>query len=148
MKKINWGQSLALVMLAFMIFILSFVYKAFADKRYDHHLVSEEYYKDEINFQQEIDAEANANKLSKKVTLTTSDMGALILFPDDFTELEGKIQFQRAADEKLDFTIPFHLQNKYSVLVPLDSIVPGYYDVKIRWKSKGKDYLFKDKYLN
>ena len=148
MKKLNWGQSIALVMLAFMIFILSFVYKTFTNKKYDHHLVSQEYYKDEVNFQQEIDAEANANKLSKRVTITTTDLGALILFPEDFDNLEGTISFQRAADEKLDFVQTFKLQNKYSVLVPLEKIVPGYYDVKIKWKSNGKNYLFKEKYLN
>ena len=146
--KLNWGQSLALAMFAFMIFILSFVYKAFSDKRYDHHLVSEQYYKDEINFQQEIDAEKKANDLSKKVTLTTTDLGVLIMFPEDFKKLSGTIKFQRPANEKLDFAMPFELNDKYSVLVPLDSVLPGSYNVKIKWKANGTDYLFKDKYFN
>lgn len=70
------------------------------------------------------------------------------MFPEDIKNLKGTIKFQRPANEKLDFAIPFELNDKYSVLVPLDSTVPGSYNVKIKWKANGINYLFKDKYFN
>ena len=55
--KISWPMGIIIAMTAFVIFILSFVYKVTFLPAYDHHLVSEDYYKDELHYQQEINKE-------------------------------------------------------------------------------------------
>ena len=57
--KISWPTGIIIAITAFVIFILSFVYKVTFMPKYGHHLVSEDYYKDELNYQQEIDKENN-----------------------------------------------------------------------------------------
>jgi len=143
--KLNWGHYLALAMVAFMIFILSFVYKTFTRESYDHHLVSKNYYKDEMNYQQEINAMDNAKKLTENVKIVNTAEGVNITFPTtmDFSKIKGKIDFQRANNVKLDFSLPINLKSN-SLLIPKDKLVAGYYDVKIDWEANGVKYLFKE----
>jgi len=146
--KINWGTGLAIAMGAFMLFILSFVYKAFTNDKYDHHLVSEEYYKDEMNYQQEIDALARANKLKTNVKLITTEQGIRVIFPleVELSKIKGTVDFQRASDVKLDFSLAIVL-SKNELLIPADKLVEGLYNVKIDWSIDTTRYLFKDKYM-
>lgn len=145
--KINWGIRVAIAMVAFMIFILSFVYKTFTNERYDHHLVSEEYYKDEMNYQQELDAISNARKLRKSVGLVNTDNGIKIIFPTDVSlkNIRGTIQFQRASNVALDIELPIKLTNN-TLLISKEKLVEGLYNVKIKWEINKIKYQFNDKY--
>lgn len=145
--KINWGTGLAIAMGAFMIFILSFVYKTFTDRSYDHHLVSEEYYNDEINYQQEIDAVTNAKKLNEPIQLENTKKGILITFPSDVVtkKVIGTISFQRASDIKLDFNLPISLTSN-KLLIPKEKLAKGLYNVRIDWQVAAVKYLYKEKY--
>ncbi len=64
--KISWPTGIIISIAAFVIFILSFVYKVTFLPQYDHHLVSDDYYKDELNYQQEIDKLNKAAELKQK----------------------------------------------------------------------------------
>ena len=50
--KISWSAGIVIAMVSFMVFILSFVYKSIAMDEYQHELVSEDYYKDELHYQE------------------------------------------------------------------------------------------------
>ena len=65
--KINWGTGIVIAFGLFMTFILYFVFKVQSDSKYDNELVVEEYYKQEIGFQKEIDKKQNAQNLAEKV---------------------------------------------------------------------------------
>ncbi len=145
--KINWGKGIVIAMVLFMLFILSFVYKTFTNSKYDHHLVTKEYYKDELNYQKEIDAVAKANKLNEKVKLNTIDKGIEIIFPSELKEknIVGSVKFTRSADDKLDFNLPISLENG-KMLVPDAKLVKGIYIVNISWKIDNEAYLFKDNF--
>ena len=58
--KINWGTGMVLVLLAFISFIMYFVVTMLTNKDYDQDLVVEDYYKAELHYQEDIDAEENA----------------------------------------------------------------------------------------
>ena len=145
--KINWGTGITIALVAFMLFILSFVYKAFTNEKYDHHLVTEEYYKDELNYQKEINAEDNAKKLSRNVAINHINKGIEIVFPDEFKnkKIDGTIHFLRAANDKLDFTIPVQLKDNKQQISD-DKLVKGIYIVTIKWKDNDKEYQFKDNF--
>lgn len=145
--KINWGTGITIALVAFMLFILSFVYKAFTNSKYDHHLVSTEYYKDEINYQKEIDAQQNLKNLNSKIILKNTGKGIEINFPEEFKEkkIMGIIDFQRSANEKLDFNMPIQ-ENANKQFIPDNKLVKGIYIVKIIWKTDGKTYQFKDNF--
>jgi len=63
--KINWGTGIVIAMVLFMAFILQYVYRVSVYEKYDHHLVADDYYKDELNYQKQIDKESNANNLKE-----------------------------------------------------------------------------------
>ena len=73
--------------------------------KYNHDLVTEEYYKKEINYQEEIDAEKNAQLLSENIEVKTSSKGVEIYFPKDlkFKEIKGIINFYRPSNKKIRF---------------------------------------------
>ena len=146
--KINWGTGLVIALFAFIIFILTFVYRTFTNNKYNHELVSKEYYKDEMNFQKEIDAIANAKKLETTIKLIKTENGVTISFPIEIENdiISGTIQFQRTSDIKLDLDLPIKLTNN-EFLIPKEKLVTGLYNVKIDWQANNVKYLFKEKYI-
>jgi len=82
-------------MALFIIFILSFVYKVTFLPEYDHHLVSEEYYKDELNYQQEIDKLNRAAALKEDILISHEKNGLMIKFPSEFDFVKIRDQTQR-----------------------------------------------------
>ena len=146
--RLNWGTGIFLAMLAFMIFILTFVYKSIALDEYQHELVSEDYYKDELHYQEEIDKINNAKELSENIELENTNEGILIKFPEEvlMANISGTIYFQRLSNEKLDFVEEIKLDN-HKQLIRSDRLVPGKWIVKIDWKNQEKEYLFKDSWF-
>lgn len=144
--KINWPTGIVIALLAFIVFILFFVIRVTFLPEYDHHLVSEDYYKEELNYQDEIDKLNNALALSKNITLNKTGNGLVIVFPKEFEpeKIKGVIFFKRLANSKIDFEIPINLKSN-EILIKDDSLVEGRWDVKIDWSVKGVSYLFKEK---
>ncbi len=68
--KLNWGTAVVIAMISFMVFILTFVYRSAVMDEYQHELVSEDYYGDELHYQEEIDKLNNASALEVDVTVT------------------------------------------------------------------------------
>jgi len=146
--KISWPTGIILALSAFIIFILSFVYKATFLPEYDHHLVSDDYYKDEMNYQQEIDKLNKAAALKEDVTLTKVAEGLLIKFPAEFDpkKIAGTISFQRPSNDKIDFQLPIKLSST-DFLISDDNLVQGIWNVKIEWSVNSNTYLFKEKLM-
>lgn len=143
---ISWPTGIIIAIASFVIFILSFVYKVTFLPQYDHHLVSENYYMDEINYQQEIDKQNKGLDLKENVTLQKVDAGLLISFPAefDFSKITGTIDFKRLSNEKIDFSLPIKLVSN-ELLIEDDILVEGRWDVNIEWTVNENTYLLKEK---
>ena len=144
--KISWPAGIIIALGSFIVFILSFVYKATFVSEYNHHLVSNDYYNDELNYQQEIDKLNNAAELEDNITYKKVDAGLLFNFPSEFetSKITGTISFQRLSNSKIDFQFPINLKtNDY--LIPDEKLVEGRWDVKIEWTVNNNTYLFKEK---
>lgn len=146
--RLTWGTGIVIAMLSFMIFILSFVYKSIALDEYQHELVSEDYYKDELHYQEEIDKLNNANKLKNDIVLSNSKEGIRVIFPEEIdpSTITGKIFFQRLSNEKLDFFKTIELDG-HEQLIPVDNLVSGKWIVKVEWEAEQTKYLFKDSWF-
>ncbi len=136
---------MVIVMVLFMAFILQFVYRSIAIDKYEHHLVSEDYYKDELYYQQEIDKMNNSSKLSQNVKVDRVGEGVLVTFPDDmdFTKIKGIAYFQRPSDERLDFQKNISISD-HKMLITDEKLINGRWNVKIDWKYGDDEYLFKE----
>ncbi|WP_299526775.1 FixH family protein [uncultured Lutibacter sp.] len=147
--KISWPAGIVIALASFMIFILSFLYKAVFMPEYGHNLVSEDYYKDELNYQQEIDKLNNAAELKQNIIWKKVDLGLLISFPSEFeaSKIKGTIAFQRLSNDKIDFLLPIELVTN-DLLIPNEKLVEGRWNVKIEWTvNNNNTYLFKEKIM-
>ena len=144
--KITWPTGIIIAITAFVIFILSFVYKVAFLPQYDHHLVSDEYYKEELNYQQEIDKLKNAAALEENITLKKVPTGLQINFPAQFNpeKIKGTIVFKRLSNSKIDFAMPIALKNHY-MLIEDKKLVAGKWHIRIEWTVGSDTYLLKEK---
>lgn len=144
--KINWGTGIVIAIGLFMAFILIFVITMMTDSTYDHDLVIEDYYKQEIGFQDELDARNNAAQLEKSIRIEQSPEGLQILFPREYAEqlMEGKVMFYRVNQKKLDFEKELILTDN-SMLIPAGEIVSGRWDVSVYWTMNERIHTVKEK---
>ncbi|MBT8298224.1 MAG: FixH family protein [Maribacter sp.] len=142
--KINWGTGIVLAFICFIGFILFFVVKMSMDDRANHDLVTEDYYKEELSYQKEIDAENNANELSSKLKIRKTPEGLIVEFPKDLNleKIKGTVSLYRPSNKHLDFDLPISLSNTH-LLIPDKRLLDGRWDIKIAWQYLGKPYLFK-----
>jgi nitrogen fixation protein FixH len=142
--KINWGTGIVLAFIGFISFILFFVVRMNMDSNANHDLVTEDYYKDALNHQTEINAEVNANN-HEKITLERTAEGLLLHFPENinFKKAKGTVSLYRPSNKQLDFDLPVSLSNT-NLLIPDKRLLDGRWDIKITWSHDGQDYLQKE----
>jgi len=142
--KINWGTGVIIAFALFMSFILFFVFKVQSDSKYDNELVVEKYYLKELTFEKQMEKEQNAHDMIEEVSITTSENGIMIAFPDgfDISKINGKVSLYRPSNKKLDFEIPISLSSPH-LLIPKSNLVDGRWDISIDWSYDGKEFLSK-----
>ncbi|CAZ96409.1 MULTISPECIES: FixH family protein [Zobellia] len=143
--KINWGTGIVIAFVGFISFILFFVIRMTTSHNANHDLVTEEYYKAELGYQKEIDAEQNALNASEQIELKKSPDGLLVIFPEgyDNTNVSGNVSLYRPSNKHLDFNLPLSLSNSH-LLIPDKRLLDGRWDITISWKHQGKDFMHKE----
>lgn len=142
--RIHWGVGLVIGMSLFIGFILFLVYHMLTNPKFDHDLVTEEYYKKELVYQQEIDAETRARKLPLNLKENRSTNGWTIEFPENLRpeSISGNLVMYRPSNAKLDFEIPLKLEN-HRLEIPKEKLVAGRWNIYVHWNYEGESYLFK-----
>lgn len=140
--KWNWGTGIVIVSLLFMSFIVMLVVKTYKHKV---DLVSEDYYAQELGFQEKINKMKNASALTEKVSWTMNDNDIIVqlLHPFDSTAT-GTIEFFRPSDSGKDLSIPIHLDSGGKQLIDRKLLVQGLYKIKIDWAMGDKGYYIEE----
>lgn len=143
--KLNWGTSIILAFVAFISFILFFVIRMSTDDRSNHDLVTKDYYRAELNYQEEINAEKSANDDDVKLIVEKKTEGLLVKFPEkiEFKKVKGIVSLYRPSNKHLDFDFPISLSISH-LLIPDKRLLDGRWDIKVSWQYDGKDYLHKE----
>ncbi|MBW2962072.1 FixH family protein [Mesonia aestuariivivens] len=141
MKKINWGTGILIAIVCFISFIMFFIVRMSTDKKFDHDLVTEEYYKQELAFQDEINAKQNSANLVNNIHVNVDEQGIKIVFPAEKKNIEGTVNFYRPSSKKLDVEIPITLENQ-QMFVAAKTLVEGKYILSVNWTSGGESYLY------
>ena len=143
--KLNWGTGIVIAIIGFIGFIMYFVITMSTDKNYNHDLVTEKYYQQELDFQRKIDATKNANTLKENIKIERITEGLKIHFPMDLNpkDIKGKVFLYRPSDKQLDFEMPISLSNTY-LLVPENRLLDGRWNITVSWTYKNKDYLYQE----
>ena len=140
--KINWGTGITIAIISFISFILYFVIKVQSDSKYDNELVVEEYYKQELTFENKMLKIQNAHDLKDKITFEKTSEGIIVKFPTslDTSKIQGKVSLYRPSNQKLDSEITISLSDS-QLLIPKSSLVGGRWDISIDWQYDGTAYL-------
>lgn len=141
--KFNWGTGIVIAFIAFMSFILYFVV-IMSKNRNDHHLVTEDYYQQELEFQHDIDKLNNAKNLEENLRWQKTDSGMLISFPENLEtqKIAGNIELYRPSNKHLDYKAAIELTD-HTVLIPNDRLLEGRWDIRIDWTYNNTPYLYK-----
>ncbi|MEO1032303.1 MAG: FixH family protein [Bacteroidota bacterium] len=143
--KMNWGTAIVIAFVGFIGFIMYFVVNMAANEKYDHDLVVEDYYQQELKFQSDIDKEENSKTLKTNITWQKTQDGILITFPKDLDikDIKGKVFLYRPSNKQLDFETPISLSN-HNLLIPDNRLLDGRWNINIDWTYNNKSYLFKE----
>lgn len=143
--KINWGTGVIVAFIGFISFIMYFIITMNTNSKYDHDLVSEDYYADELIYQGDINKLKRAKTLPKNVTYKKTEAGLIIVFPEhiDAKKITGKVFLYRPSNKQLDFDTTISLSNS-NLLIPDKRLVDGRWNIKVDWQYHGNSYLFKE----
>ncbi len=111
-------------------------------------LVSDNYYADEIAYQQQIDRIQRTNALEPSVTVEFKPASGLeVSFPAFFESatVEGTIILFRPSDKRLDRRIPINLNREgVQFISGINLPVPGLWKIKIFWQVEGIEYYLEE----
>jgi len=143
----NWGNKLLLVFVAFGSMMGYLVYRCF---QVPVNLVSADYYKQELKYQEIIDQRENAALLSSPVELTEGNNGNWILrFPEEMKSenVNGTALLYCASDASRDQIFQLHPGTDAVQELALAQLPPGQYQLKISWNT-GKANFYAEKNLS
>ena len=142
--KINWGTAIVLAFIGFISFIMFFVISMNFNQKYDHDLVTEDYYKAELGYQEDINKQNNAKGLEEDISYTKTSKGLVFKFPYNFDpkKITGKVFLYRPSNKQLDFETPISISESY-LLVPDKRLLDGRWNITIDWQYNETSYLFK-----
>ena len=136
--KLNWGHYITISFVAFVMLIMYMVFRSF---QHTNDLVAEDYYAQEIKFQDVIDKKANASALPVDIKWESKSGGVLISYPDMESAITGKILMFRPSDKSKDIIFDIAPGEKKEQFIKDDSFIHGKYLIQIDWKSGGVEYF-------
>jgi hypothetical protein len=134
----NWGKWIVVSFVLFAAFIGSLVTVCV---RQDINLVTKDYYKAELVYQDQIDRQQNARLLDSKPTFAVVDNEYLVVSFDLFNEVEkGEVKLFRPSNEKLDQDFELQASGDVTQRFKLSAVNKGMYRVKMLWTMNGKEF--------
>ena len=142
--KINWGTGIVIAILSFMTFIIFLVVSMTTNQEFNHDLVVEEYYKQELSFQDQLNRETNSQNLRRNIQVEHTENGLTVLFPTNMevSEITGEILVYRPSNKEMDFNIPVALSS-HQLLIPAENLEKGRWNIEIDWAYENESYYFK-----
>ena len=135
----NWGKSIVLAFVLFAIFIGVLVTVCV---RQDISLVTRDYYKEDLDYQSQMDRERNVEQLSEKPKIDLVDNQSLrVAF--DFSNFDaGKLVLYSPSDIREDKTFNLETTTSPFQTFSLGSLKKGNYTIKMIWSANGKEFYF------
>ncbi len=110
----------------------------------DVDLVADDYYKQEIEYQDQIDKISNARALNEPIgyEYSSSQHTVKLIFPDTYLQhdLKGKIHFYRPSNSSEDKIFDLRVNDSGEQLISTSSLSRGLWKIKINWNSGGKEF--------
>ena len=141
MTKNFWPIGLTIVFVVFFLYLIGFITLSQLNKT---DLVNEDYYEEEVAYQDQIERIERSKTLSQSIKLNhnTSEQTIELEFPSDFNfgSITGNILFFRPSDAKQDQIHPIRLTTEGKQVIDIKKLSTGLWRVKIFWQAEGEEY--------
>ncbi|MEP1151340.1 MAG: FixH family protein [Balneola sp.] len=141
MKKLNWGNGLALVITIFVIGTLSIVSYIIS---LDFFLVTNDHYENGVEYQQTIDQRNRSSNLDDPILVVFDEkIEALrIIFPNEFVGIaQGEVKLYRPNNPELDKKFPLSVNANGIQIISTSQLEKGKWILKIDWNANEDTYL-------
>ncbi len=138
----NWGKGIIIAMGAFMCFIL-FMVVTLMSKSTD--LESEDYYKKEIEYEQEMKALKNASQLKEHAKIDLTEEYVVVVLPTKEQVSNVQIALFRPNNKKKDKLL--NENNSKTIMIAKNTLLKGRYNVAIKYEVNGKKILQKEEIM-
>ena len=110
-------------------------------------MVSENYYEQELKFQDRIDSAARAQKSGASVQLDAAAGKLLMAVPaSQLTQkFSGAIEFYRPSSPELDRNVQFTPGADGTQTLDVSRLAAGLWQVRVKWSAGGQDYFLEQK---
>jgi len=133
----NWGKSIALAFVLFAVFIGVLVVVCI---RQDIPLVAEDYYQQELMFQEQIDRMRNTSALPEKPIIEIIGTEVEIRFVRLSDISEARLELFRPSSKSMDRTFVLTPAEGGRIRMNVSNMASGMYRAKMRWSMDGKPY--------
>jgi hypothetical protein len=133
----NWGNGILLLLLVFIGLMVTLV--AICVRQDDIHLVTEDYYAEEIKYQEHIDRVSNTQAIEGKV-MQFDALSKTLQFKLP-VGAKGELHLFRPSDARMDKKIQIEIKDTESNVLKLDDLASGYWKVKMTWEAEGVAYF-------
>ncbi len=133
----NWGYK---IFFSYVIFIAIMMYLVVRSFQTNIDLVTEDYYGEEIKFQEKIDKQKNTASLKEAIKAKVADEGILVIYPKELTKLEGEIHLYRPSEATEDQRFAINVDSQFQQVLITTALKKGKYVLKFDWSDGLKDY--------
>jgi hypothetical protein len=134
----NWGKWIVVAFVLFAGFIATLVTVCV---RQDISLVSKDYYKEELAYQDQMLRIQNVSQLQRKPIIAAID-GEVIISFESFADIKlGELKLFRPSDARLDRTYPLASSTAASQHFDVSQLPHGMYKARMKWEMNGKEYF-------
>lgn len=134
----NWGNWILTTFILFALFVAALVTVCV---RQDVSLVTKEYYKEELAYQEQFERKQNAGELNVKPVLSITSGKFLEVQYDKLNEISsGKVKLFRPSDAALDQDFIIQTTADSVQRFPLSMVKKGLYKARMQWTMDGKEY--------
>jgi len=135
--KLSWGTGIWAFYGLFVVGILTLVAVSVAQKS---DLVTDQYYAEELKFQDKIDKINHAKTLATPLVWKMTDAGVEVQYPADIKGIRGKGRFYCPSDNRKDFSFDIEPDAQYQQLIPSNQIPEGRFQIQFDWQANGITY--------
>lgn len=135
-SKFHWGHGIAIF---YIIFVATLVTVLIASFGVDHSLVVDDYYAQDINYQQQFDKTKNLIAAADNKVVINNLSGENKINIDFQTDgaVQGKVNFYRPSDKTQDFAVDL---NAKSNMISTQDLLKGRWVLKIEWNESQNGY--------
>lgn len=137
-RRWNWGKGIVLV---YSVFVLGILYLVYQSKQQKLDLVYDDYYAQELMFQNQIDATQRVEDAGEKPSLVRKEGGVFLLIPSaKGIQVSGSLTAYCASDKSKDQLMRLNQTTAGLWRLPVLDLKSGRYTFKIKWKQLGELY--------